>query len=69
MKVAIDILLALIQASPAIGELLESLTGESKKTLEQRLHRARDAIEDPIDTTPGDVARRAELERILRGDR
>lgn len=67
-KTAIDVLLALLQASPAFAELIESLTGQSKATIVERLKRARAAIKDPIDTAPADATRRAELERILRGD-
>ncbi len=67
-KTAIDVLLALLQASPAFAELIESLTGQSKATIVERLKRARVAIKDPIDTAPADATRRAELERILRGD-
>lgn len=67
-KTAIDVLLALLQASPAFAELIESLTGQSTATVVERLKRARAAIKDPIDPAPADAARRAELERILRGE-
>lgn len=68
MKAAIDIILGLMQAAPAIAELLESLTGQSAPTLEERLRRARAAIADPIDVSEGDRARRERLERALRGE-
>lgn len=68
MKTAIEIVLGLMQAAPAIAELLESLTGQSKAAIEDRLKRARASIEAPTDTSAHDAARRVELERILRGE-
>jgi hypothetical protein len=67
VSTGIDVLIALIKTVPAIAELFEGLTGESAETVLERLERARAKVRDPIDTTPDDITRRAELERILRG--
>lgn len=66
-KIALDIVIGLIKAVPAIGEVLSSLTGETPEQLLERLERARREIKDPISTTADDAARRAELDRVLRG--
>lgn len=66
--IAIDVVLGLVKASPAIAEVLSSLAGTSEAEVVARLERARAAIRDPIDPTPADTARRARLERILRGE-
>lgn len=67
MSAAIGVMIALINSVPAFAELLEGLTGESRETLVERLERARAQVKDPIDVAAPDAARRAELERILRG--
>lgn len=64
-QVAGEILAGLIRVAP---DFVELLTGVDRKTLEERIARARAAIEDPIDTSADDAVRRAELERIVRGD-
>jgi hypothetical protein len=66
-RTAVDILLALVRGSKEIAELVASLAGTDVPTVEERLERARAAIRDPIDVSIVDAARRAELDRILRG--
>lgn len=66
-SVGVEIVLALLRGSGEVAEVLEGMTGETRQELEARLERARSHVRDPIDTTAADVARRAELDRILRG--
>ena len=66
-RIAIDIVHGLVEASDEVADVIASLAGTSRRDVRERLQRARAAIKDPIDTTAGDAARRAELERILRG--
>lgn len=64
-SVALDALGALVRSAP---EIIELVTGQDRLTLEQRIERAREAIKDPGDPSADDAARRAELERIIRGE-
>ncbi len=66
-KIAIDIVHGLVEASDEVGDVIASLAGTSRRDVRERLQRARLAIHNPIDTSATDAARRAELERILRG--
>lgn len=63
--IAIELFAALVKAAP---EVVELITGVDRVTLEERIERARGAIKDPVDPSADDAARRAELERIVRGD-
>lgn len=67
MKIAIDIILALVRSSSEIAAVISSIAGVDQATIEARLVRARASIVDPIDTATEDAAHRAELEAILRG--
>lgn len=62
--VGLELLEAALKAGAGIVELV---TERDRKDLEERIARAKAAVKDPIDTTEADTARRAELERILRG--
>ena len=62
--IVLEVFAGLLKAAPV---LIEVITGQGRKTLEERIERARSAIKDPIDPSADDAARRAELERIVHG--
>lgn len=68
-KLAFDVVHGLVNASDEVADVIASLAGTSRKSLRERLERARTTIQAPIDTSATDAARRAELEQILRGHR
>lgn len=63
-QVALELLELALKAG---GGIVELITEKERASLEERIARARASIKDPIDTTATDAARRAELERVLRG--
>jgi len=62
--IVLEVFAGLLKAAPV---LIEVITGQDRKTLEERIERARASVHDPIDTSSADAARRAELERIVHG--
>jgi len=57
------------EATLKLTSLVEGLvTDAERKTLEQRIARARAAIKDPINVAAGTAAMRSALERALRGE-
>jgi hypothetical protein len=68
MDIGVKILLALAKAVPAVAEVIGRIAGGlTPEEVLARLELARAAVEDPIDTSASDAARRDEMERILRG--
>lgn len=66
-SVAVDVLLAIVRAAPAVGEVLARMIGTSPEEVTARLELARATIVEPIDPSIPDAARRAKLEAVLRG--
>ncbi|GAB5541397.1 MAG: hypothetical protein SangKO_011570 [Sandaracinaceae bacterium] len=64
-QVALELLKVAIAAG---GGIVELVTEQERKSLEQRIERALAAVKDPIDTTEEDASRRARLEAVLRGE-
>ena len=62
---ALSIFEAALEAAP---EVIEIITGQSKKTLKERIDRARASWTEPADTTAEDAERRQRLVRIIRGE-
>lgn len=63
--IALDLLELALKAG---GGIFEMIAEKDRKTLEERIARAREAIKEPVDTNESDAERRAKLERILRGE-
>ena len=63
--IALDLLELALKAG---GGIFEMIAEKDRKTLEERIALAREAIKEPVDTNESDAARRAKLERILRGE-
>lgn len=62
--------LKLLEAALDIGEgIVGAIMEKDEADLRERIEKARAAIKDPIDTSAADSARRAELERVLKGNR
>jgi hypothetical protein len=68
-EVAIQVVRGIVEAAPDVAELIASIAGTSPAELSARLDRAEAAIREPIDPSVDDAARRARLDRILRGER
>ncbi|MEQ9077237.1 MAG: hypothetical protein RLP09_25485 [Sandaracinaceae bacterium] len=64
-QVALELLKVAIAAG---GGIVELVTEQERKSLEERIDRALAAVRDPIDTTDDDADRRARLEAVLRGE-
>lgn len=64
-KLAIDLLLGVVKAVPAVGEVIGRLAGTSSASVVARLEMARASIADPLDTTADDLARRRRLDEAL----
>ncbi len=64
-QIALELLELALKAG---GGIVELITEKERASLEERIARAREAIRDPKDTSADDATRRAELERILRGE-
>jgi hypothetical protein len=63
------LVLDLLQFALGASSKIEGLVAdEERRSIEERIARARAAIADPIDPSEDDAARRARLERILRGE-
>lgn len=63
-QIALELLELAIKAG---GGIVEMITEQERASLEERIARARASIKDPINTSADDAARRAELERVLKG--
>jgi hypothetical protein len=64
VTVAVKVLSGLIDALPAVAEVLGRLFGHDPKTVADRIKAAKAAIKDPIDVRPGDFAREARLQAL-----
>lgn len=64
--IAIKLLELALEASEGIDGLV---TESERRSLQERIDRARAEIRRPIDTSEDDAARRARLDAVLRGER
>lgn len=65
LMIALKVLELGLEAADAIEGLVSDA---EKKSIRERIARARSEIQKPIDTSDDDTARRARLEAALRGD-